>query len=314
MNNPHKNARTTPYIRALIVERVLIQKRSVAAVAKELGISSRTVSKWLSRYKEQGEQGLNSRSSRPHKSPGRLPDKLIEIIKDLRLKFRFSPQKIADSLKLAYSTVTATLRKLRLNRARDLEPKPKIIRYEYPHPGDMLHLDIKKLPRFKRPGHRVTGNRAVNSNGCGREAVHVCVDDHSRWAYVEVLEDEKKGTTTGFLERALKAYEDLGLTIKRVMTDNGPAYCSNPFNELLKTKGIKHIYTRPYTPRTNGKAERFIRTMLNEWAYAKPYPDHQSRHAALSAWINKYNLRREHGSIGKKPPVSRIPSLCEQGL
>ena len=210
--------------------------------------------------------------------------------------------------------MTATLRRLKLNRARDLEPKPEIKRYEYPIPGDMLHLDIKKLPRFKRPGHRVTDNRAVNSNGCGREAVHVCVDDHSRWAYVEVLADEKKDTTTGFLKRALEVYQRMGIEIKRVMTDNGPAYCSTPFNSLLREQGIKHIYTKPYTPRTNGKAERFIRTMLKEWAYARPYPDYLTRNAALPGWISEYNLRREHGSIGKKPPVSRISSLCKQGL
>lgn len=312
MNNPHKNARTTVHNRALIVRRVLVEGQSVSCVADCFGISKRTVYKWLARYKEAGADGLESRSSRPNTSPTQLSERWVELIRNLRLTLEWNAVRIAEALKLPYSTVTAALRRLKLNRAKDLHPVEPVKRYEYDTPGGMLHMDIKKLPRFDRPGHRVTGNRAQNSRGARYECVHICIDDHSRWAYAEILPDEKKETTTGFLQRALKAYEIIGVKAQRLMTDNGSAYRSKLFNRLLKAHSIKHIYTRPYTPRTNGKAERFIQTMLREWAYGAPYANSISRQWALAPWIDYYNRERPHGGIGKLPPVSRIAALSEQ--
>jgi len=312
MNNPHKNARTTPHIRALIVDRAIRQQQSIRDIAHTFGISTRTVYKWLARYREAGKTGLESASSRPHSSPARMPDQWIELVRKMRLTLKWTAKQIAQALSLAYSTVTAVLRRLKLNRASHLEPAQPVQRYEHPRPGDMLHMDIKKLPCFDRPGHRVTNNRRQNTRGAGYECVHICIDDHSRWAYAQVLPDEKQGTTTRFLERALAAYRCIDVEVKRLMTDNGPAYRSRRFNEVLQRESIKHVYTRPYTPRTNGKAERFIQTMIREWAYAVPYANDISRSWALTDWINHYNNQRPHGSIGNLPPVSRIPKLREQ--
>lgn len=197
-------------------------------------------------------------------------------------------------------------------RMSDLEPAQPVQRYEHPNPGGMLHMDIKKLPRLDRPGHRVTNNCRQKTRGAGYECEHICIDDHSRWAYAQVLPDEWQGTTTRFLEHALCAYRSIGVRVKRLMTDNGSAYRSCRFNEVLQREGIKHVYPRPYTPRTNGKAERFIQTMIREWAYAVPYANDISRSWALADWINHYNKQRPHGSIGNQPPVSRIPKLREQ--
>ena len=256
--------------------------------------------------------GLESASSRLHTSPRQMPEQWVELIRKMRLTLKWTAKQIAQALSLAYSTVTAVLRRLKLNRASHLEPVQPVQRYEYPGPGDMLHMDIKKLPRFDRPGHRVTNNRRQNTRGAGYECVHICIDDHSRWAFARVLPDEQQGTTTRFLENALAAYRDIGVEVKRLMTDNGPAYRSRRFNAVLQREGIKHVYTRPYTPRTNGKAERFIQTMIREWAYALPYANDISRAWALTDWINCYNKQRPHGSIGNLPPVSRIPKLREQ--
>ena len=312
MNNHHKNARTTPHIRALIVDRALRKQQPVRDIASTFGISTHTVYKWLSRYQEADLAGLESASSRPHSSPRQMPEQWVELIRKMRLTLKWTAKQIAQALSLAYSTVTAVLRRLKLNRASHLEPVQPVQRYEYPRPGDMLHMDIKKLPRFDRPGHRVTHNRRQNTRGAGYECVHICIDDHSRWAFARVLPDEQQGTTTRFLENALAAYRRIGVEVKRLMTDNGPAYRSRRFNEVLQREGIKHVYTRPYTPRTNGKAERFIQTMIREWAYAVPYANDISRTWALTDWINHYNKQRPHGSIGNLPPVSRIPKLREQ--
>jgi len=312
MNNPHKNARTTPHIRALIVDRALREQQPVRDIVSTFGVSTHTVYKWLARYREAGEAGLESASSRPHASPRQMPKQWIELIQKMRLTLKWTAKQIAQALSLAYSTVTAVLRRLKLNRASHLEPVQPVQRYEHPAPGDMLHMDIKKLPRFDRPGHRVTNNRRRSTRGAGYECVHICIDDHSRWAFARVLPDEQQGTTTRFLENALAAYRGIGVEVKRLMTDNGPAYRSRRFNAVLQREGIKHVYTRPYTPRTNGKAERFIQTMIREWAYAMPYANDISRTLALTDWINHYNKQRPHGSIGNLPPVSRIPKLREQ--
>ncbi|SIR02054.1 IS481 family transposase [Marinobacterium stanieri] len=278
-----------PYIRALIVYRALRQLQPVRDIASTFGISTHTVYKWLARYRESEVAGLESASSRPRSSPAQIPEPWIELIRKMRLTLKWTAKQIAQALNLAYSTVTAVLRRLKLNRASHLEPVQPVQRYEHPKPGDMLHMDIKKLPRFDKPGHRVTNNRRQNTRGAGYECVHICIDGHSRWAFARVLPDEQQGTTARFLENALAAYRDIGVEVKRLMADNGPAYRSRRFNAVLQREGIKHVYTRPYTPRTNGKAERFIQTMIREWAYAVPYANDISRAWALTDWINCSN-------------------------
>jgi len=309
--NIHKNARTTPYSRAEIVRRVMVLRETPRAVATALGVSRRTVAKWLARYRAEGEAGLADRSSRPHCMPSATPADVVEQVITLRRQ-RITGQQIAATLALSPATVSRVLRKARLSRMRDLDPKEPVRRYERAHPGDLIHIDIKKLGRFDRVGHRITGDRAERSSATGRspgagwEFVHVCIDDASRVAFSQVLPDERKESATAFLHAAIAYYKRLGVAVTRVMTDNGSCYRSAAFRNACKALNLKHIRTRPYTPKTNGKAERFIQTSLREWAYAQAYQTSDHRKAALQPWLHNYNWHRPHGSLQSRPPISRL--------
>lgn len=304
--NVHKNALLTPEGRLRMVRRALENGASTTQVAKEFGTSTHTVLKWKKRYLEEGEPGLQDRSSRPRsRHPKALTPGQIRRIKSLRQR-RWTMDRIARAVGCHLSTVSLQLRKMGLNKLSALEPAKPANRYERCHAGSLLHLDIKKLGRFRRAGHRVTGNRQIASSGAGWEFVHVCIDDHSRVSYVEILPDERKESVVGFFRRAKAYYETLGIRIEQVMTDNGPGYRSRLFERLLQAAGIHHLFTRPYTPRTNGKAERFIQTALREWAYGVRYRSSHFRAKALLPWLHDYNWHRPHGSLGNRPPISRI--------
>ncbi|MFQ5508525.1 MAG: IS481 family transposase [Leptospirillia bacterium] len=311
--NIHQNARTTPHSRALIVFRVLDERRPPREVAADFGISVRTVYKWLRRFQGEGEAGLLDRTSAAHFVHHRIGAGWVALIGHLRRTCRMTARAIAERLRLCRSTVSGVLARLGLSRLKCLDPPEPVRRYERQHPGDLLHLDIKKLGRFWRAGHRVTGCRRNASEGAGWEFVHVCIDDHSRLAYVEVLENEKGDSAAGFLKRAMAWFTAQGVTVRQVMTDNGACYVSKVFAAVRVRLGLKHIRTRPYTPKTNGKAERFIQTLLREWAYARPYKNSAARAEQLPRWVDHYNHARPHGSLDHLPPISRIRiQTCEQ--
>lgn len=304
--NIHSGARTCPRSRALLVHRVKDRGWPVAAAARALGISRVTAYKWLRRHEREGLDGLKDRSSRPHRSPSATARERVAVIVELR-RCRMTSRQIARRLRMPRRTVSHVLQREGLGRLRYLEPPAPPNRYEYGEAGDLLHLDIKKLGKFGRPGHRVTGRTACGpGRGSGWEFVHVCVDDASRVAYVEVLDDETGTTCCGFLRRAVAWFHSQGITIKRVMTDNGSGYRSFAFRDVLRELGARHIFTKPYTPRTNGKAERFIQTLLREWAYQRPYRRSSDRRRRLVGYLRHYNETREHGSLGGEPPVSRL--------
>jgi len=290
----------------LIVER-LQEGWTVSAVADALGVDPSTVRKWRDRFATEGEAGLADRSSRPHRSPRRLGAAAQAEIARLRRE-RLSGPAIARQLLRPVSTVGAVLRRLGLGRLQVLDPKPPLIRYERERPGELIHIDTKKLGRIDGIGHRITGDRRGQSSkrGTGWEALHVAIDDRSRLAYTELLADERKESAIAFLDRARAWFASHGVTIERVMTDNGSAYKSRAFRSALSKAGIAHKPTRPYTPRTNGKAERFIQTTLREWAYAAPYQSSAERAAAMPAWLCSYNSRRPHSALGGQPPISRL--------
>ena len=302
----HKNARTTPHSRMLIVER-LREGWTVSAVAAAMGVDPSTVRKWRDRFAAEGEAGLLDRSSRPHHSPTRLDQQAEAEIAGLR-QARLSGPAIARQARRPVSTVGAVLRRLGLGRLAALDPKPIVVRYEREHPGELLHIDTKKLGRIDGVGHRITGRHIrMNRNpGIGWEHLHVAVDDASRLAYTELLPDDRKDSAIAFLQRARAWFAGHGVTIERVMTDNGSAYKSHAFRDVLRQAGLRHIRTRPYTPRTNGKAERFIQTSLREWAYAAPYETSAMRAQAMQPWLCNYNRRRPHSALGGKPPISRL--------
>jgi|TARA_B100001971_G_C18136914_1_gene508158 transposase InsO family protein len=309
----HGNARTTPYQRREIARRVLEQAEPAKDTALALGVSERTIYKWLRRYREEGEAGLQDRCSRPRQCPNQTPPAVVYRILRLRRR-RLTAWDIAQRLQIPRSTVSRVLCRHGLSRLHMLEPKPPVVRYERKRPGELLHLDTKKLARIVRPGHRIHGDRSRKADGAGWENAHVAVDDHSRLAYVEVLHNEGKLTCTDFLIRAVQFYRKHGVVIERVMTDNGPGYRSRLFNRTCRRLQIRHIYTRPYTPQTNGKAERFIQTLKQRWAYACCYRDSARRTRALKPWLNGYNHHRPHAGIGNRPPISRIRTSREQPL
>ena len=305
MNNPHNNARTCRYSREQIVLRFQAGQKP-AEIAAAFAISVRTVYKWLKRHADEGLNGLDNRASTPGHSPyGYLAgwDAVIIRLRQLRL----TAHEIAQALKFPRSSVSHALKRLGLNRRDRLDPPQPVRRYEREKPGDLIHLDIKKLGRFAAVGHRITGHHnRTRSRGLGYDYVHVAIDDHSRAAYVEVLEDEKGETCAGFLARATQWFARLGVTVRRVMTDNGVGYVSRVFAETARNLGQRHIRTRPYTPKTNGKAERFIKTLQDEWAYALPCPSSKARNTDLKRWLNIYNCERPHGGINMTTPISRI--------
>ncbi|WP_123286920.1 IS481 family transposase, partial [Brevundimonas halotolerans] len=291
--NVHKNARLTPSGRALLAERIETGWTTRSA-AQAAGVSVRTARKWLGRHRLGGEHRHHDRSSAPRRCPRRTEPRRMAEIEALRRQRMTGPQ-IARTLGMARSTVGLILRRLGLGRLALLDPKPPIIRYERDRPGEMIHLDIKKLGRINGVGHRFTGRGPGTHNlGRGWDFLHVCVDDASRLAYTEVLPSEGQQDATAFLQRALAWLGRHGVTVERVMTDNGSAYRSKLFAAALRQAGARHVRTRPYTPRTNGKAERFIQTTLREWAYARPYGSSDERAAAIKPWTENYNLRRPH--------------------
>jgi len=304
--NMHKNARLTPSGRALLTERIATGWRTDVA-AQAAGVSVRTARKWVMRHRQGA--GHEDRSSAPRRCPHRTPEARVAEIERLRRE-RMTGPVIARTLGMARSTVGAVLRRLGLGRLSSLEPRPPVVRYERALPGEMIHLDIKKLGRFERQGHRATGDRtAGRSRKAGWDFLHVCVDDASRLAYTELLPSERKEDTTAFLQRALDWLNRHGVAVERVMTDNGSAYRSGLFAQAMRQAGARHVRTRPYTPRTNGKAERFIQTTLREWAYAKPYASSDERAAAIKPWTDDYNLNRPHSGIKGLTPWSRVNNL-----
>jgi transposase InsO family protein len=303
--NVHSKARTTPFSRELIARRMEEAAWSEDQAAA-LGISERTAYKWLSRYRAEGTVGLRDRSSRPHVIPAITPAERQDVILELRRRCRMTGPQIARKLRMARSTVAAVLSRAGIPRLRDLDPPQPANRYEWERPGDLIHLDIKKLGRIAGIGHRITGNKRDTKRGVGWEYVHVAIDDASRLAYVEVLANEQSETTVGFLKRALIFYRSHKITVRRVMTDNGSAYISHVFAELCRNRSLRHIRTKPYTPRTNGKAERLIQTLLREWAYVRPYTSSARRTHHLARWLQHYNHRRPHGSLNDQPPISRV--------
>lgn len=306
MNNPHQNARTTRLGRAEMIRRILEDGQPVREVARGFGISERTARKWLARYRAEGPGGLDNRSSRPRTVANRTAEYWIGVIEHLRREYRLTAEEIAGKLKLARSTVATWLTRRGLGRLTALEPKQPPVRYQRQHPGELIHLDIKKLARFERVGHRITGDRRNPSTGAGYDCFHVAIDDATRLAYVEVLPDETRRSTTAFLVRALRWFRARGIRVERVMTDNGSGYVARLFRKALRMLGIRHIRTRPYTPKTNGKAERFIQTLLREWAYAIPFSSSDARIADLPRWLTWYNQQRPHGSLGRRTPAQAL--------
>jgi transposase InsO family protein len=303
----HKNAPLTPKGREAMVRSVIEGGLTQAAAALQFNVSAKTVAKWVKRFRAEGIDGLRDRSSRPHSLPGQTLPATCAAVEALRRQ-RYTGKQIAAELGISSATVSRILRRLGLNRIRDLEPAEPIRRYEREHPGELIHIDIKKLGKFNRIGHRITGDRTGQSNtrGVGWEFVHVCIDDASRVAFSRVMKDEKKGSAVAFLKAAIAYYASLRVTVQRVMTDNGSCYRSRAFAKACKKLRLKHIRTKPYTPKTNGKAERFIQTSLREWAYACAYNTSNERAAELPRWLHRYNWHRPHGSLESKPPISRL--------
>jgi len=314
--NSHKNARLGFTGRVCLVERVLQDHWAGAQAAQAFGVSARTVWKWVARYRAEGRAGLRDRSARPQHSPRRLRPALARRIAALRQR-RWSGPKIADQLGLPVSTVGDVLRRLGLGRLPPLTPRPPIVRYERAVPGELLHIDAKKLGRIHPGiiGHRMTGDRATRGprRRTGWETLHVAVDDSSRVAYAELLPDETAASAVAFLAHAVAWLAGLGVHVERVMTDNAFCYTQRQYAEAIAALGLRHLRTRPYTPRTNGKAERFIQTALREWAYVRPYRSSRQRAGALGPFLADYNTTRPHTAHGRRPPISRL-ATCEQPL
>ena len=312
--NIHKNARLTPLRREEMALLVVEGRLSKAAAARTYGVSARIVTRWVERYEAEGSAGMVDRSSRPNVIPGMTDQAVADRIAALRRR-RLTGKHIAMEVGVSPATVSRVLKRAGLSRLKDIEPVEPVRRYEREHPGDMIHIDIKKLGRFERVGHRITGDRTgqSNSRGVGWEFVHVCIDDASRIAFSQILPDERKESAVAFLKAAVAYYESLGIPVARVMTDNGACYKSKAFDRTCRELGLKHVRTKPYTPKTNGKAERFIQTALREWAYAIAYPTSQCRAAELQVWLHRYNWHRPHGGIKSKTPISRL-RLTEDNL
>lgn len=312
--NVHKNARLTPLGRERIAS-LAASGQAPARIAAATGVSAKTVRKWIARFAAEGVSGLADRSSRPHRRPRATPAAQLEQIVALRRQ-KLSGKAIASQVGVSPATVSRVLRRARLSRMRDLVPAEPVRRYERAHPGELIHIDIKKLGRIDGIGHRITGDRTRQSSrrgrgqGLGWEFAHVCVDDASRLAFVEMKPDEKAVSAVAFLRAAVAYYDRLGVAVTRVMTDNGACYKAFAFREACREAcrelGLRHIRTKPYTPKTNGKAERFIQTALREWAYAKPYEHSDRRTEELPRWLHHYNWHRPHGGIQAKTPISRL--------
>ena len=301
----HQNARLTPRGREALAKSVLLQGVTLNSAAAEFKVSARTVAKWVRRYQTEGPAGLYDRSSRPRRSPRAISPELTTRVVELRHQQR-PAYHIAHATGLSPATVSRILRRAHLSRWRDLHPAPPIQRYEHPCPGDLLHLDIKGMTRFQRVSIRGDGRRRGPRHAhFGFEALHVAIDDHSRLAFTALLPNQQATTTIDFLRQAMDFYALHGIRIRALLTDNGSAYRSRQFRQACLQLGIRHHFTRPYTPRTNGKAERFIQTALREWAYVRHWTDSEQRDQYLQPWLHYYNFTRPHGSLGYAPPISR---------
>jgi transposase InsO family protein len=300
----HQNARLTVRSREQMARKVIDEGCTLKQVAGCFGVTGKTAGKWVRRYREGGAVALVDRSSRPERVRQPTSPELVGRVEALRRQ-RWTGARIALQTQLSRATVSRILRRLKLSRIRDLEPRPAIQRYEHPNAGDLLHLDIKKLGRIARPSHRVTGDRRDHVSGIGWEYVHVAIDDHSRIAFSAIFADEKQTSVVAFLRGALVYYARFGIQFRAILTDNGPGYKSRSFALACAELGLKHRFTRPYTPRTNGKAERFIQTAVREWAYARTYQNSDERTRELDPWLHQYNWHRPHASLGLSPPISR---------
>ena len=309
--NTHNNARLTPKGREDMVRAVLEQGLTKASAAHRFNTTPKTVAKWVARYEAEGVVGLRDRSSKPLSSPSQVSLATADAVEILRRQRR-TQEHIASELAISKATVSRILKRRGLSLLSALEPQEPRPRYERQTPGEIIHIDIKKLGRFNAVGHRITGDRHGQSNARGRgagpgwEFAHVAIDDHSRVATAAILPNERKGSAVAFLRSTVAYYKGLGITVQRVMTDNGSCYRSGAFARACKSLHIKHIKTRPYTPQTNGKAERFIQTALREWAYATAFENSDQRRAELPVWLHRYNWHRPHASLAKMPPISRL--------
>jgi transposase InsO family protein len=300
----HHNARLTIHSRELLVRKVLRGELSLNAAAAAFKLSRQSAAKWVRRFRQGGLPGLQDWSSRPHCSPRCTCSELVSRVETLRRQ-RWTGVHIAQATGLSRATVSRILTRLKLNTLRQLEPPIPIVRYEHPHPGDLLHIDIKKLARIAKPGYRVTGNPQDETRGVGWEFLYVAVDDHSRLTFTAMLPDETAASSCSFLTQAVAHFARLGIVVRRVMTDNGPCFYAHRFAQSCRQFQAKHIRTRIYTPRTNGKAERFIQSAIREWAYARPYQNSAERLSFLAPWTHFYNWHRPHTSLLQKPPISR---------
>jgi transposase InsO family protein len=304
----HRKAKTTPASREVLVQRALAGE-PYEAIAAGMHISVRTVAKWVQRFRAGGRAALEDGSSRPRRTPHQTPPGAVALIRQLREQHGLPAWAIGRALRVPRSTVGAWLRRLGLNRRPSAPPVP-VQRYEWPTAGDLLHVDIKPLGRIAGVGHRIHGDRRAQVKGIGWEYVHVAVDDHSRVAYVEVLPDQLGASCAAFLQRALAWFAARGVTVRRVMSDNGSGYVSRAFRAACEAAAVRHLRTRAYTPRTNGKAERFIQTLQREWAYARPYHSSAERRAAVRPWVRYYNQQRPHASLGYAAPSTRLRSAA----
>ncbi|MBX9684691.1 MAG: IS481 family transposase [Hyphomicrobium sp.] len=303
----HKNARLTPKGREAMVSAVIEHGLTKAEAARQFNTTAKTVAKWVQRVRTGGVEALRDRSSAPHSSPSQTPLAMHDAVEALRRQRR-TQYHIAAQLNLSAATVSRILKRRGLSLLSALEPQQPRPRYERETPGEIIHIDIKKLGRFSRIGHRITGDRTgqANTRGVGWEFVHVAIDDHSRVAFSQIFPDERKESAIAFLKATAAYYKNLGVSITRVMTDNGSCYISKAFTQACKSLRIKHIRTKPYTPQTNGKAERFIQTALREWAYATAFDTSDQRRDELPRFMHRYNWHRPHASLGRKTPISRI--------
>ncbi len=304
MDNHHKNARLTIHSREQLARRVLEQGLTLKLAAASFSVSEKTAAKWVHRYREFGRAGLGNRSSRPHRSPRSTPSPLLEKVLALR-QLRYNGCRIAHALHLSRSTISRILCRNGMNRLQSLDPPPPIVRYEHARPGDLIHLDIKRLARIVKPGHRVHGDRTRKTRGAGYEYLHIAIDDHSRISFAAILPDQKHSSALVFFHMARAHFSRFGFSVRRILTDNGSCYRDWRFRKIVQAACLKHRFTRPYTPRTNGKAERFIQTALREWAYARTYQNSQERHQQLDPWLHDYNFHRQHASLNYNTPASR---------
>jgi transposase InsO family protein len=300
----HHHARLTIYRREELAKSVLEGRLSLNSAAAEFKLSRQSAAKWVRRFRTEGQPGLRDRSSRPRRSPRVTSAERSAEVERLRRQ-RWTGVQIAQATALSRATISRILRRRKLNKLSMLEPASPIVRYEHAAPGDLLHIDIKKLARIHKPGHRLTGHPQDETRGAGWEFLYVAIDDHSRIAFTTMLPNEKAVSSSAFLRQAVAYFAQLGIPVRRVMTDNGPCFCSFLFAQACRDLGIKPIRTRIYTPRTNGKAERFIQTAIREWAYARLYQNSADRLLHLAPWIHQYNWHRPHTALHQKPPITR---------